>query len=167
MDTAALLQHTGWMTRTMPITTFAREYATLLEQAPDEDFLLERRAGAPVLVRPLREARADREVAQDLAVMLRSMLGHLDVLELLNTTLDEVYPWAVLLPPDIRDNFTHEAVQTLRACAALGRFGAYTDLLDSWKATAEVYADPDLARRLTGPVELTGPAVAAPDTAAA
>jgi hypothetical protein len=155
------------MIRTMPITTFAREYATLLEQTPDDDFLLERRAGAPVLVRPLREARADREVAQDLAVMLRSMLGHLDVVELLNSTLDQVYPWAVLLPPDIRSTFTREAVQTLRGCAALGRFGAYSDLLDSWKATAEVYADPDLARRLTGPVDLSGPPVPAPDTAAA
>lgn len=151
----------------MPITTFAREYATLLEQSPDEDFLLERRAGAPVLVRPEREARADLEVAQDLAVLLRSMLGHLDVLDLLNATLDEVYPWAVLLPHEVRGIFTAEAVGVLRACAALGRFAAYIDLLDSWKATAQVYAVPDLSRRLTGPVELSGPVVPAPEAVAA
>ncbi len=155
------------MTRTMPITTFAREYATLLEQAPDDDFLLERRVGAPVLVRPLREARADREVAQDLAALLRSMLGHLDVVDLLNATLDEVYPWAILLPADVRATFTEQAVGMLRACAALGRFGAYTDLLDSWRATAELYADPDLVRRLTGPVELSGAPVPEPPDAPA
>ena len=152
------------MTRTMPITTFAREYASLLEQAPDDDFLLERRVGAPVLVRPQREARADLAVAEDLAVLLRSMLGHLDVLELLNATLDEVYPWAALLPADVRGSFTREVIGMLRACAALGRFGVYTDLLDSWRATAEVYADPELARRLTGPVKLSGPVVPGPGT---
>ena len=155
------------MTRTMPITTFAREYATLLEQAPDDDFLLERRVGAPVLVRPLREARADRAVAQDLAALLHSMLGHLDVLDLLNATLDEVHPWARLLPVDVRATFTEEAVGMLRACAALGRFSAYGDLLDSWRTTAEVYADPELARRLTGSVELSGAPVPVPDTPAA
>ncbi len=155
------------MTRTVPITTFAREYASLLEQAPDDDFVLERRTGAPVVVRPLREARADRELADNLAVMLRAILGRADLADLLDTTLDETYPWAALLPPDVRDTFTRELVQMLRACAALGRFGAYTDLLDSWRATAEIHADPDLARRLTGPVELTGPAVPGPDTAAA
>lgn len=154
------------MTRTMPITTFAREYASLLEQAPDDDFLLERRSGDPVLVRPLREARADLAVAQGLAAMLRSMLSHVDGVELLDSTLDEVFPWARLLPPDVRAVFTGEAVGMLRACAALGRFGAYTDLIDSWKATAEVYADPELARRLTGPVELSGPEIPAPRTAA-
>ena len=155
------------MTRTVPITTFAREYASLLEQAPDDDFVLERRSGAPVVVRPLREARADREVADNLAVMLRWMLGHSDAAELLGTSLDETYPWSVLLPPDVRDTFTRELVQMLRACAALGRFGAYADLLASWRATAEVYGDPDLARRLTGAVKLSGPPVPAPDTATA
>ncbi len=155
------------MTRTMPITTFAREYATLLQETPDDDFLLERRAGDPVLVRPLREARADLEVAHDLAAMLRSMLGQPDLVDLLDSTLDEVYPWAVLLPPEVRGAFTRESVQMLRACAALGRFGAYADLLASWKATAEVYADPELARRLSGPVDLSGPPVPAPASAVA
>lgn len=151
----------------MPITTFARDYANLLQQTPDDDFLLERRVGDPVLVRPLRQARADLEVAQDLAMMLRNLLTHFDVVEVLDQALDEVFPWAHLLPPDVRAVFTREAVGMLRACAALGRFGAYTDLLDSWKATAAIYADPELARRLTGPVELSGAVVPVPDTTAA
>jgi len=45
-------------------------------------------------------------------------------------------------------------LSVLRASAALGRFGAFEDAVDSWRATAEIYADPGLAARLLEPVEL-------------
>lgn len=41
-----------------------------------------------------------------------------------------------------------ELLSVLRASAALGRFGAFEDVVDSWKATAEIYAEPGLAARL-------------------
>ena len=41
------------------------------------------------------------------------------------------------------------------AAASIGVLESVALLVGAWKATAEVYADPDLLRRLSGPIEIT------------
>ena len=65
------------------------------------------------------------------------------------------YPWVEFLPAQEQQAFAEGAVKVLRACAAVGKFTAYEDFLDSWRATAEVYSDPSLAAKLLGPVTLS------------
>ena len=48
------------------------------------------------------------------------------------------------------------------AAAELDNVAPLTQLLREWRATAEVHADPELARRLRRKLEANGDAVAAP-----
>lgn len=63
--------------------------------------------------------------------------------------LAEVFPWVCFLPP--------EAVAELRAeIVSVLQEGAVSDTplgarIASWQSTAEVYADPELAKRLRTP----------------
>jgi hypothetical protein len=52
----------------------------------------------------------------------------------------------------------------VEAAGAIGTFAPVDRLLDEWRATAAVYADPDLADRLRRPLPGDGPAVERPTT---
>ena len=45
-----------------------------------------------------------------------------------------------------------EATDCLRACASIGRFTAFSDLVDDWRNTAELWSDPQLAAALRADV---------------
>jgi hypothetical protein len=152
----------------MPMATFIRDYATVLDEveANDEAVVLERRAGRPSFVlAPLRRAEGDRHAVAAVAHVLRAALrgGARDLPETIARGLADEHPWVVFLPRRERDAFERELLETLRACATIGRFTAFENLLDSWQATAEIYSDPALARRLTAVVDVPhGGEVSAP-----
>lgn len=70
-------------------------------------------------------------------------------------TLSDAYPWVKYLPRDERDLFVAELTHELAAGTSEEVLESAALLVDAWKATAEIYADPDLLRRLSGPIEMT------------
>ena len=58
--------------------------------------------------------------------------------------------------------FVDELTRTLAASATLANFAPVAQTLREWRATAEIHADPKLARRLRTPIVAGGPAVALP-----
>jgi hypothetical protein len=58
--------------------------------------------------------------------------------------------------------FVEELTRTLVGAAAVENYSPVAALLREWSATAEVHADPALARRLREPLEAAGEQVAAP-----
>ncbi|MGH7734722.1 MAG: hypothetical protein ACREOE_13770, partial [Gemmatimonadales bacterium] len=64
-----------------------------------------------------------------------------------------VFPWMRFLPADEARAFIAEFIATARASAELGNMAPVATVIAAWKATAEVYADPDLLRALTTPLE--------------
>ncbi len=142
------------MTVTLPITTFAREYAALLDAHPDDELVLERRAGkAAVVVRSLRLTQGDRQAVEAISHVLSQLLAHTDLSAAIADGLQDEFPWMALLPAPVRGECARELLIVLRASAALGRYGALHDTLDSWKATAEIYTDSHLVAQLTEPVD--------------
>lgn len=138
----------------MPITTFAREYAALLDAHPDDELVLERRAGKDaVVVRSLRLAQGDRQAVEAMSHVLSHLLAQTELSAAIADSLQEEFPWMALLPDPVRGDCARELLTVLRASAALGRYGALHDALDSWKATAEIYTDSRLVARLTEPVD--------------
>lgn len=153
----------------MPMATFIRDYATVLDQveASDDAVVLERRAGrGSFVLAPIRRAEGDRHAVLAVANVLRQALAHGggDLRAAIAAGLADEYPWVSFLPTGERATFEHELLETLRACASLGRFTAFENLIDSWQATAEIWSDPELARRLMTPViepvggDVSGPA---------
>jgi hypothetical protein len=75
--------------------------------------------------------------------------------------LDE-FPWTSFLPKSDRVAFVDEFTRTVVAAAELDNFAPLAQLVDEWRATAEIHADPKLARRLRRAVAADGDLVARP-----
>lgn len=150
----------------MPLAGFIRDYANVLDQveAADAEVVLERRSGrASFVVAPLRRVQSDRHAVEAVTRVLRHALEDKALEKSLATGILETFPWVTFLPAAERTDFASAVLETLRGCAALGRFTAFEDLVDSWRVTAEIWSDPASARRLLAPIVAPhGEAVAGP-----
>ena len=143
-----------------PFSEFLRQPNDVVADLEDHDVVLRRR-NAPAL--RLSDASRDDERAQAfdaVARLLRNLLVHSPAG--LDAAVDDVFPWATLLPTSERTDFVDELGRTLVAASALDNYAPVAQLLREWHATAEVYADPRLARRLRAAIEAEGDQVAMP-----
>jgi hypothetical protein len=139
----------------MPLATFIRDYANVLDQveAANAEVVLERRAGrASFVVAPLRRVQSDRHAMEAVTRVLRYALDDAALEKRLAKGILETFPWVTFLPATERTQFEAAVLETLRGCAALGRFTAFEDLVDAWRGTAELWSDPASARRLLAPI---------------
>lgn len=132
---------------------FLRHPNEVVAELEEHDVVLRRR-NAPAL----RLCLVDRDAARSdafeaFARLLRNLAEHSPVA--LNTALSDAYPWVRYLPRTERETFAEELTQELLAAASVGAFEPVALLVDAWRATAEIYTDPDLLRRLSGPIEIT------------
>jgi hypothetical protein len=139
---------------------FLRQPNDVVAELADHDVLLRRR-NAP----SLRLSEADRddersEAFEALARLLRNMVAHSP--SGLEQTVADVFPWATFLPKRDRNAFIDELTTTLMAVAGLDNYAPVGQLLREWKATAEIHADPRLARRLRRSIDADGESVPVP-----
>ena len=69
--------------------------------------------------------------------------------ELLTRVFPEAFPWVRFLPQKAVQEFLLEFVETARASTSLGSLAPITQVIEAWKHTAEIYADPELHASLT------------------
>ena len=101
-----------------------------------------------------------REAFEATARLLRNLAAHSP--GALVAALEEAYAWVEFLPSGARNRFAEELTRTLLAAASVDLYTSVAQLVREWKATAEIYADPELARQLTEPLEAAGDIVAVP-----
>ena len=143
-----------------PFSEFLRQPNEVVAELADHDVVLRRR-NAPALRLSEAEREEERDEAFDaLARLLRNLVVHRPAG--LESTIDEAFPWATFLPRQDRKLFIDELTQTLIAVSTIDNFAPVGQLLREWKATAEIHADPRLARRLRRRVDASGEAVQAP-----
>jgi hypothetical protein len=75
--------------------------------------------------------------------------------ELLLRVLPAVFPWIRFLPAPAALEFADEFAETARAAAELGYMAPVVPVIEAWRATAEVHADPVLHKALTMPLDGT------------
>ncbi|MGC9960897.1 MAG: DUF6247 family protein [Acidimicrobiales bacterium] len=143
-----------------PFSDLLRHPKDVTSEVEDSDVLLRRRDEPD-----LRLSRADREVERtdaframarafrNLAIRSPGALGH---------ALGDAFGWLEFLPAADRREFADEFARVVTAAAELDNYGPLSQLVREWRATAEVHADPRLARRLRRPVEAGGDAIAPP-----
>ena len=74
-------------------------------------------------------------------------------LDALAETVAREFPWLRLLSrPEIKE-FIREFADAVVAAAELSRWDLVDRLVHAWKATAAIHADPDLAARLSTPID--------------
>lgn len=143
-----------------PFSEFLRQPNEVVADLADHDVVLRRR-NAPALRLSEAEREEERDEAFDaLARLLRNLLAHSPAA--LDSTIDEGFPWVTFLPREDRKLFIDEITRTLLAVSTIDNFAPVGQLLREWKATAEIHADPRLARRLRRRIDASGEPVLAP-----
>lgn len=143
-----------------PFSEFLRHPNDVVAELAEHDVVLRRR-NAPALWLTRVDHHTDRqETFEATARLLRNLAAHSP--EALAAALEEAYAWVAFLPSGARNRFAEELTRTLLAAASVDLYTSVSQLVREWKATAEVYADPGLARQLTEPLEAAGDIVAVP-----
>lgn len=113
----------------------------------------------------LRLTRADREASRaDSFTAIGRALRNLAIHHpgALGEALADAFPWMEFLPSADRHAFLDEYSRVVAAAAALDSYEPLSQLVQEWRATAEIHADPKLARRLRRAVDAEGAPVPAP-----
>lgn len=139
------------MAAPVPLSSFVRDYRPVVDSLGDGEVVLSQRGGEPLLLSSLRRREGDRHAVAALSHLLAHALERSAVADVLAESLSDEYPWLEFLPPHERQVFLDEFFRVLRASATVDRFTAFGQMIEAWKSTAEVYADPDLLARLGQP----------------
>ncbi|KJS56228.1 hypothetical protein VM98_08695 [Streptomyces rubellomurinus subsp. indigoferus] len=141
--------------QTVPYRTFLRDPSQVLPSLDDADVILERRDDENlVLMRAERfEAKASglRIAARSLAILARRQPG------LAEEVLAEELPWLHWFPESERAACVRELLADLVAGADTDLLLPFARNLASWRVTAEVWSDPQLAHDLQLPFPGDGP----------
>ncbi|MEQ3549978.1 hypothetical protein WIS52_05805 [Pseudonocardia nematodicida] len=120
--------------------------------ADQGDVRVRRRDGVPLLLVREETAESASVGALSAARALRNALAHLQADEGVAVLVEE-FPWVDVLPDDDRRRFAAEFVRAVSASAELGRWSLLAQVVQEWKATATVHADPALAAELSRPLD--------------
>jgi len=136
-----------------------------LPSLADADVILERRDEENLVL--MRAERFDaaatglRIAARSLAMLARRQR------DLAEELLAEELPWLTWLPEAERHICVRDLLADLVAGADTGLLLPFARNLISWRATAEAWSDPTLARDLQGPFDGDGPLISRPVPGAA
>lgn len=138
--------------KTLPMSRFIQNYNQHLADAErtDDVLVLQQRAGRPSWVLESESrVRATAEATDFLATVLVALVHDEALVDRFSASLATALPWVAFLPEEDREAFATEAADTLRACASIGRFTVFAELLEDWRNTAEIFAEPALASSLS------------------
>lgn len=125
----------------------SRETLARLESSRDRRLRLVRRDGEDLVLESARRAEDDERAALASARLLSEMLRS-DEAALLRV-LPAVFPWTRFLPDEAVREFAAEFSGTALAAAELGNMAPVGPVIEAWRATAEIHADPVLHKALT------------------
>jgi hypothetical protein len=143
-----------------PFSDLLRHPKEVTGDVEEGDVLLRRRDEPD-----LRLTRADREAERVMAFAafgrtLRNLATNHP--RALGEALGDAFPWLEFLPRADRRAFIEEFSRVAVAAAELDLYGPLSQLVREWRATAEIHADPALARRLRRPTVADGTRVGRP-----
>jgi hypothetical protein len=136
--------------KSQSVTEFVRDPNKVLKKIDKGDIILRRTKGRPS-IRITLASRAE-SAESGLEVLSRALEGVVQsAREQPSESTLKPYPWTKFLSPDERERFSRELLETLVACVSISNFAPLKNLVNGWKSTAEIYADPELAARLREP----------------
>jgi hypothetical protein len=143
-----------------PFSEFLRQPNDVVAELAEHDVVLRRRNAGSLRLSDAGRDEERTEAFDALARLLRGVWTQSP--SGVEDNLGEVFPWAGFLPKQDRTQFADELTQSLIAVSTFDNYAPIGQMLREWKATAELHADPQLARRLRRPIDANGDAVPAP-----
>ena len=138
-------------------THMLRNSGEVLAEIEHRDVVLRRRDGADLFLGLRAREESVRDVLGALARLLVAASVDPDTRRRVAGALGASLPWTSFLPDDEREEFFDALTSTAAACADVDSFEPLAHLLESWRATAEIHANPALAELLD--IKRSGPAV--------
>ena len=75
------------------------------------------------------------------------------VKELVTDVVPQVFPWVAFLSREETSEFVDELVSTMKAAESIDNPAPVAQVIEAWRHTAEVLADPELAAVLAAPTD--------------
>lgn len=141
-------------------TDFLRDPRKVTERLDTGDVILRRRDAEDLRLSVASRVAATEETLSFLSRVIADALEDEVVRERIGH--HAALPWLTFLPPTARERFYAELFECVEGAVELGTLAPVARLLDEWRVTAAVHADPDLARRLHGPLPGDGATVTRP-----
>jgi hypothetical protein len=145
---------------TFPYSAFLRGPSNVLPRLDDGDVLLERRDEENLVLTSFGRFIARQEGMTFAAHLLGDVVR--DQTELVTGLLAKELPWLRWLPDGEQSECVNELLGELAAGAETGVLEPFARALSAWRSTAEVWSDPELARRLQGPFHGNGEKIRRP-----
>jgi NAD(P)-dependent dehydrogenase (short-subunit alcohol dehydrogenase family) len=104
-----------------------------------------------VLTTASRAAQARETSSATSRIFIALMQRDPHVRDLVTDVVPEVFPWIAFLSRDEARDFVVELVSTMKAAESIDNPAPVAQVIDAWRHTAEVLADPELAAVLSTP----------------
>jgi hypothetical protein len=127
----------------------SRDAIARLESSQGRQLRLVRRDGEDLVLESARRAEADAQAALTAARLISEMLRSDETAAPLIKVLPAVFPWLRFLPDAAAREFAAEFAGTSLAAAEMGNLAPVVPVVEAWRATAEIHADPALHKALT------------------
>ncbi len=146
-------------------THMLRNSGDILAEIEHRDVVLRRRDGEDLFLGLRSREASVRDTLGILARLLLAASVDPDIRRSVAGALSASLPWTTFLPEDERAEFFDALTSTAAACVDVDTFEPLAHLVEGWRATAEIHANPDLATLLGAkhagpPVEIKRPQVA-------
>lgn len=120
-----------------------------------------RRDAEDLVLMTAARANQEHEVVSAAAAVLRALATTAEV-GVFRSAVVSAFAWATLLSDAEVDQFARDLADAFQVGASLDNPAPPAQAIEAWRHTAEVYADPDLARILGSSTTGDGGAVPAP-----
>lgn len=129
-------------------THMLRNSGDVLAEVEHRDVVLRRRDGEDLFLGLRSREASVRDALGVLARILLAASVDPDTRQRVAGALSASLPWTTFLPEDERTEFFEALTSTAAACVEVDTFEPLAHLIEGWRATAEIHANPELAKVL-------------------
>ncbi len=123
-----------------------------LRTSANRVLVVRRRDAEDLVLTTASRAEQARETSSVTARLFVALMQHdPHVRDLVTDVVPEVFPWVAFLSREEVREFVVELVSTMKAAESIDNPAPVAQVIDSWRHTAEVLADPELAAVLSAP----------------
>lgn len=134
-----------------------------LHTSANRVLVVRRRDAEDLVLTTASRAEQAREASSATARLFVAMMQHdPQIQDVATDVVPEVFPWVTFLSHKEIRAFVVELVSTMKAAESIDNPAPVAQVIDAWRHTAEVLADPELAAALSAPSDEDFGPVSAP-----
>ncbi|WP_024445144.1 hypothetical protein [Mycolicibacterium iranicum] len=122
-----------------------------LQKSVNRALVVRRRDAEDLVLTTASRARQAREASSVTSRLFVALMQHdPHVRDLVTDVVPQVFPWVAFLSREEVREFVVDLVSTMKAADSIDNPAPVAQVIDAWRHTAEVLADPELAAVLSG-----------------